>query len=157
MPKIKIYRKRDWTSRIDQTEIYLDGQKIGKTRYGETKEIDVTAGSHRLQVKLNSIWGGSKELQITTFSKDIRTFCVERNKVISYIFLILLLGLVFLKRYFIHAIVALVIITHTKGTVAFSEVVYNSVICSALYVMVIVCFLFIGRTSYFKIKEEGAD
>lgn len=157
MAKLKIYRERNWTSRIDQPDIYLNGEKIGRTHYGETNEFDVTPGSHRLQVKFNSAWGGSKEFQFNMFTKDMKTFCIERNKIISYGFLILLLGLVLLKRYIVIAIITLIIRTKGWSTAVNVEDSLQSVIYTAIYILLVVCFLFIGRKSYFKIKEAGQE
>jgi hypothetical protein len=65
MAKLKIYRERNWTSRIDQPDIYLNGQKIGRTHYGETNEFDVTPGSHRLQVKLTMPGVAARNFNLT--------------------------------------------------------------------------------------------
>lgn len=85
----------------------------------------------------------------------MKTFCIERNKIISYGFLILLLGLVLLKRYIVIAIITLIIRTKSWSAAVHVEDSLQSVIYTTIYVMLVVCFLFIGRKSYFKIKEGG--
>ena len=98
MPIIKIYRKRKWITRLRKMVIYLDGQKFSYIYYGETKEIDIAPGPHKLKVKMNLV--ESKELEFTMFNKEIRKFSIGINKGALSIILILVLVWEFLRYYF---------------------------------------------------------
>ncbi len=99
MPTIKIYRKKEWTSRFKPMVLYLDGQKSGYIHYGETREIDVAPGPHKIKAKMR--WYSSRELEFTMFSKEIREFSIGMNKGTLSVMLILVFGAVFLQQYFI--------------------------------------------------------
>jgi hypothetical protein len=89
MPKIKIFRKRDWTIKSSVFEVLLDGQRIGYISKGETNEYDVPTGQHKLKVKMGRV--GSKDINCTIFNKETKTFTTSFNRKMSIIILILLL------------------------------------------------------------------
>lgn len=136
MSKIKIYRKRDWTTRFKPMVLYLDGQKFGYIHYGETKEIEVTPGPHKLRAKINLV--GSRELEFTMFSKEVREFSVGINKGTISVILILVLGAVFLQQY---------IIKHHKPEPTIPFVII------LLPLIIAVSLIFILKNSYLTIKE----
>ncbi|UMB55112.1 hypothetical protein MKD41_06450 [Lutibacter sp. A64] len=53
MAKLIIIRNNEWNNMARNYGIYLDGKKIGTIANGETKEFDVTAGTHKINGKID--------------------------------------------------------------------------------------------------------
>ena len=68
MPKIKIFRKKDWFIRYKVFEIWLDGQKAVYLSNGETIEFEAPSGEHQLKIKMG--WINSKIITFTLYQKD---------------------------------------------------------------------------------------
>ena len=64
MAKISIVRPaNEWTNQQRKTFIYIDGEKVGHVKSGQTAQFEVLAGKH--QVVLKQRWaGGSKPLEV---------------------------------------------------------------------------------------------
>ncbi|WP_026809509.1 hypothetical protein [Arenibacter latericius] len=62
MAKIIIERKSEWNNKARDFEIYLDGEKVGSIRDGNTLEIEVEPGRHQLIAKID--WCRSNVLEI---------------------------------------------------------------------------------------------
>ncbi|MDX1363129.1 MAG: hypothetical protein R3243_02890 [Arenibacter latericius] len=62
MAKIIIERKSEWNNKARDFEIYLDGEKVGAIRDGNTLEIEVEPGRHQLIAKID--WCRSNVLEI---------------------------------------------------------------------------------------------
>lgn len=101
MPRIKIFRKKDWFIRYRVFEIFLDGQKMGYLSNGESIEFDAPAGQHKLRVKMGRL--RSKDFNYTVYNKENKSFTVSRNQIIGMIIIILIFLVTFME-FFIHRI-----------------------------------------------------
>jgi hypothetical protein len=100
MPKIKIFRKKDWFIRYRVFEIYSNGQRIGYLSNGETEEFDVPSGEHKLKVKMGHF--SSRNLNCNMYNKETKSFTVSRNQIMVMIIVILLLLTTLMETYFRH-------------------------------------------------------
>ncbi|UMB60676.1 hypothetical protein MHL31_00340 [Lutibacter sp. A80] len=53
MTKLSITRKYEWNNMARDYGIYIDGKKIGTIANGETKEFEITAGTHKINGKID--------------------------------------------------------------------------------------------------------
>jgi hypothetical protein len=140
MPKINIISKREgMMSRYDM-KVYLDGKIMGYLPLGTSKEFDVPVGEHKLKAKMG--FYRSKECSFTMFNKDLRTFTVSINK--SFVVPILIL-------------ISVAVILQISTEESFKQNDLYAGICSALVVLVLAYFLFIGRNTFLKVKEVGQE
>jgi hypothetical protein len=67
------------TDRLRGYQVYIDGQKVGKIKPGETKFFNLPPGRHELQLKQD--WASSEKLQVDLGGDDRAQFvCVPRVK-----------------------------------------------------------------------------
>jgi hypothetical protein len=52
----------DWTERFRAYRVLIDGERVATVRRGETVQVTVAPGSHRVQVALD--WGRSEPLTV---------------------------------------------------------------------------------------------
>ena len=88
MPKITIVRPYEWFNQESNTNIYIDGEKVGLVSIDQTAKFDVTLGKHKIELKQR--WsGGSKPLVVDlNDNKDI-TIKMKSFKYNWLIFIIL--------------------------------------------------------------------
>jgi hypothetical protein len=99
MPTIKIFRKKERSTRFKVIELYLDGQRFGYISNGETKEFEVTAGQHTLKAKMG--WYGSKNFDCTIFNKESKSYAVYPNYILSSFLIIIVLCIILIHSYLI--------------------------------------------------------
>lgn len=100
MPKIKIFRKRDWMISLKMFEVFLDEQRIGYLMKGETAEYEVPAGPHNIKIKMGML--GSKSIDFNVYNKETKSFTVSRSQMLALIFIILLLLAILMETYYRH-------------------------------------------------------
>jgi len=140
MPKINVISKREWIMSRYDMKVYLDGKIMGYLPLGTRKEFDIPVGEHKLKAKLG--FYGSRDFSFTVFNKDIRSFTISINK--SFMVPILIL-------------ISVVAVIQISTAESFKKGDLYSGICSALVVLVLAYFLFIGRNAYLKVKEDGQE
>lgn len=72
MASIKITRTSEYSNRMRDYQIFIDGQKVGTIANGETKEFEISTGQHSIVAKID--WCSSPELLFD--SNDTTTFKV---------------------------------------------------------------------------------
>ncbi|MCC9165364.1 DUF2846 domain-containing protein [Pontibacter harenae] len=70
MATLIIKRSSEWSSRIRDYHIYVDGKKIGEIANGETKKFTVPAGLHTVKAKID--WCGSQEFKIELTEEEVQ-------------------------------------------------------------------------------------
>ena len=72
MAKIIIHRKLQWVDGARAYKILIDGQMAGRIRAGKSLELEVSEGSHEVQLKID--WCYSNPLQINLDKQTILEF-----------------------------------------------------------------------------------
>jgi len=137
MPKIKIFRKKDWFIRYKIFEVYLDGQKIGYLANGDTNEFEVPAGQHKLRVKMGRF--GSNNFECNIFNKDSKSLKISLNYFVMIIVFVYLIGALFLGIFLVK--------TH-RG-----ERIYQWVL-PVFFALLAIYSRTVGRNTYLILKEE---
>lgn len=135
MSKISVHRKRDWMIGLKIFEVFLDGSRIGYLLNGETNEFEVSAGPHKLKVKMGRY--GSRDFSFTMFNNETMSFTVSQNY----------------NRFGIVAIIVMVYILckHYLSTLKLDHI--YSMLPLAFVMLLATYFQTIGRNTYLKIKE----
>ena len=71
MSKLIINRRSEWTNRGREIGLYLNKEKIGTIKNGETKEFQLKPGNHNLKAKID--WCGSQEHTIAIKENSSKT------------------------------------------------------------------------------------
>lgn len=88
MSFIKINRNKTYADAARAYAVLLDGEKIGEIRSGATAEFPVTAGAHRISLKID--WCGSPEIEFDVRENEIVEFdCGNNTKTFLAFFYIL--------------------------------------------------------------------
>ena len=69
MASIKLHRKREYTNRMRDYKIFIDGLEVGTIANGETKEFATTVGQHSVTAKI--AWCSSPDISIKTDDNEI--------------------------------------------------------------------------------------
>jgi hypothetical protein len=77
MTSLRIVRGSNYADKCRVYWIALDGNKIGKVKNGEAKELAISSGRHDLSIRLD--WCGSKTLPFTSSEGEVVTFRVTTN------------------------------------------------------------------------------
>lgn len=83
MAIIKIERSNEFTNRMREFIILIDGQQAGTIANGATKEFTVSPGQHRLAAKID--WCSSPELTIDVKEDDKSSFNVSGFKYANWL------------------------------------------------------------------------
>lgn len=80
MAELELLRPAGYkTDRLRAYQIYIDGQKIGKIKPGETEVFTLSPGQHELQLKQD--WAASEKLKVDLDDSDRAQFvCAPRIK-----------------------------------------------------------------------------
>jgi hypothetical protein len=133
MATIQFTRPKEWSSRTRSYGIYLDGNKIGLLKNDTTLSIDVTAGNHLLNAKIDLF--GSPEIAIEIKEGETKYVKVSASNYTKWAPLIvipfLILGLLW-KRVF-----------H-----------FNIVLVAYIPIAIYLLYMFtLGRKKYLDLKE----
>lgn len=74
MATIKIQRTSELNNRLRDFRIYVDGEKIGTIKDGETKDFVVSSGQHSIAAKID--WCSSPEVSFNIKDTDTKAFKV---------------------------------------------------------------------------------
>ena len=89
MAKITIVRPYEWANQQKNTQIYIDGERVGSVGIDQTAQFDVTPGKHTVVLKQKWLSGGSKSLKVDLSDKEETTIRVRSFKYNWLVFLIL--------------------------------------------------------------------
>ncbi len=79
MGKITISRESQFMNKMRSYDIYVDGEKTGEIKNGETEEISVTPGEHVIQLQID--WCKSKKIPFRLSEGESHSFqCGSRLK-----------------------------------------------------------------------------
>lgn len=70
MPKAQVHRSSEYSNKIRDIGLYLDGNKIGKIADGETVDFELDKGEHKLIAKID--WVTSNEIKFRIEDQDIK-------------------------------------------------------------------------------------
>ena len=68
MPKITVKRISEYSNKLRNIKLFMDGQEIYKIQSGEIKTINVSPGKHKLVAKID--WCQSNEIEVDTKEED---------------------------------------------------------------------------------------
>ena len=140
MQTISILRLYEVNLLYRRIGVYLDGNFIGNFPKGNSKEIELPAGQHRLVAKTR--WGGSKELNFTLFNKENKSFIISTNRFL--VRTIAILGL----------FDAFLLISGRNYQSEHKFILTFKTLAGVTFLMMVVYFLTIGRNNYLIIKEK---
>ena len=78
MATIKIQRSNEYINRLRDYQIFVDGQKIDTIANGQIKEIQVSAGQHKIFAKID--WVSSQELSLDLAENETKTLHIAGFK-----------------------------------------------------------------------------
>lgn len=136
MTKLTIKRTSEWTNRMRDIGIYLDGKKIGTIANGETKEFEIDPGAHTLKSKID--WCGSEEIKLNLQESETKVIELSGFK---YGKIIMPFSLIISAFYF-----------WSGSKLNFDPLMYLLIIIPfATYLMY---YLTWGRNKYLQLKEK---
>jgi len=59
---VNFKRKKAWANKFSPFDIIVDGQKIGRIKEGENKDIEILTGIHEFFIRVPWSWHRSKKL-----------------------------------------------------------------------------------------------
>ena len=68
MPFVKIHRESQFADALRAYQIYVDGEQKGDIRRGASVDFFVSAGVHRIQLKID--WCGSPEIEFSAGAEE---------------------------------------------------------------------------------------
>lgn len=74
MATIIISRSNEYLNRMREYDVYLDGEKVGSIANGETKEFDVSPGTHTILTKID--WYSSPGLSLEIMDEETKSLQV---------------------------------------------------------------------------------
>jgi hypothetical protein len=102
MARIIISRKKEWTNRARKFGVYVDGEKKDTILNGEIKDIEVTAGKHKLMFKVD--WCSSPELEVEVKEEKSKTVEVSGFKANKWLLILsyIIVGVYFFSEFILH-------------------------------------------------------
>lgn len=91
MAIIEITRSEQWSNQTTSLFIYIDNEKVGSLRFGETRDFEVTPGKHKVVAK-NSWVSSSQPLEVEVSDNEKTTIKLSSFKygwLIPFVFIIL--------------------------------------------------------------------
>ena len=140
MAKIVITRPKEWVNRMRKYQLVLDGNKTGKIKNDEIVELDVTAGRHTIEAKVD--WAGSSIYELEITEGETKYLTVSTFKHANWL---MPTGSILIITY----ILLLRNVLDTRNT-AIDNVFHVFLV---LYLLIIVYFLSIGRKKYLWLRE----
>jgi len=77
MPFVKIHRENEFADAVRAYQIFVDGEKKGEIRRGESQDFFVPEGTHRIQLKID--WCGSPEIEFNVGTEETAEFDCGNN------------------------------------------------------------------------------
>lgn len=88
MPTIKIYRRKEYADALRSYQIYIDGEMVGDINRGQTVELQMPNGTHRIALKID--WCGSNEIEFSVWNDETIEFdCGNNTKLILAFYYVL--------------------------------------------------------------------
>ena len=135
MPKISVYRKKNWMISLKMFEVFVDEFRIGYLMNGETSEFEVPAGEHKLKVKMGRL--GSNDFSFTMFNNENKSFTVSQNYNRFIIVAIFIPGVILFQQY--------------VRTLKLDHI--YTMLPPVFIILLGIYFQTIGRNTYLKVKE----
>lgn len=138
MAKISIIRPYEWSNQQKNTQIYIDGERVGNVGIGQTAQFDVTPGKHTVVLKQKWLSGGSKPLEVDLSQNEEITIKMRTYK---YNWLVLLILFPFITSTYL---------TLTNTNSFMMKLVGGLLVLGLIYLIIYLLFL---RTGFIKIDE----
>ncbi|MBW8523938.1 YusG family protein [Chryseobacterium chendengshani] len=88
MAKIIINRSSEFSNILRSIEIFLDNEKIGEIKDGESKEFEIAAGNHALKAKID--WCSSNLINLNIKEEEILRYNLSgRNPFLALFYITL--------------------------------------------------------------------
>jgi len=71
MGTLRIIRSSEWANKLRAIGIYVNGNKVGEVKNGETKEFEVPDGMNEISAKID--WCGSNKLNLMFSGNGTKT------------------------------------------------------------------------------------
>ncbi len=144
MANIRLARTDEYINRFREYGIYIDGTKAGVIRNGETKDFEVTPGTHTIYAKID--WCYSPSRSFTISDREPVNFSTgsslgfgplaRSSKWIGYVFAGILL---------LHVVLS--------ATIHFNDLLYYLFPLTLPLFLVMVYYFSIGRKKYLRLIE----
>lgn len=72
MAKLELFRVSEYTNRVRDIKVLIDGEQIGVISNGTTKTFDIPEGNHKIQVKID--WCTSKPVEFEIRDHETKRF-----------------------------------------------------------------------------------
>lgn len=136
MPKLILHREKTIFGRGRNFYVILDGKDLGQIKPNETREFELPAGNHTLQIKLDWFKTGTKEFGLT----DTLKLNIGMNKFYTLNIFLLLFGVAVQNTSFIN------LEAKTR------DILFTCIFGAAL--IIIIYFFTIGRKYLITLKES---
>ena len=83
MPTLIIQRKKEYFNFLRNYLLFLDGKKMGEIANGETKEFEISSGTHNLVAKID--WCGSPAINLNLKESDEKQLIVKSFKYANWL------------------------------------------------------------------------
>src|SRR5262245_58706416 len=81
MATLQITRKNEWVGRLRGFKVILDDREAGKVSNGESIELTIPEGIHKLKFKID--WCGSKEHLFSVAAGETKRVNISHNKYVA--------------------------------------------------------------------------
>ena len=142
MAKITVVRPYEWTNQQRNTQVYIDGERVGQVGIDQTAEFDVTPGKHTVELKQKWLSGGSKPLEVDLSEKEETTI-----KIISYKYNWLVLLILF-------PLITSIYLTLTNANGFLVKFMGGLLVLGVIYLVIYMLFL---RTGFIKLEEVSTQ
>lgn len=71
MAQLKIYRLKEWNSKLRSFEIIIDGEKVSEINAGEQLSLDVSPGEHILNLKIDFVKSKDLPIHVDSTHEDL--------------------------------------------------------------------------------------
>ncbi len=71
MAQLKIYRPKEWNSKLRSFEIIIDGEKVSEINAGEQLSLDVSPGQHTLNLKIDFVKSKDLPFEVNSTDQDL--------------------------------------------------------------------------------------
>ena len=72
MPLLQITRSNEYTNRLRNIKIFVDGKQAGVIKNNETENFELPAGNHTLKAKID--WAGSNTISLQLNEGETKKF-----------------------------------------------------------------------------------
>lgn len=80
MAKLTIIRPYEWANQQKNTDVYIDGKRVGSVGINQTVQFDLTPGKHTVELRQRWLSGGSKPLEVNLSDNKNTTIKMKSYK-----------------------------------------------------------------------------